>query len=159
LHLWDGFRHALYRVVASAVDRGHDEWVGAIVQAIKTGTELDLASVEDVDPQQAGRWPASRQLPGGALRAAPTDPDRAEQIAQSIIMKAEKPSALTRVAKVLAPTDPDRAARLLADAQRTTWATYVPKLEARTDIAETMAAIEPDRAEQIGSLFQPRDLR
>jgi hypothetical protein len=57
------------------VDRDHDQWVAAIVEAIKTGTELDLAPDETVDAQQADNWPASRQLPGGALRAALLQPD------------------------------------------------------------------------------------
>ena len=57
------------------MDRDHDEWVAAIVQAIETGAELDLARGETVDPQHAESWPASRQLPGEALRAALIQPD------------------------------------------------------------------------------------
>jgi hypothetical protein len=53
-----------------SVDRDHDEWVAAIVQAIQTGTMLDLAPGETADPQQAENWPTSRRLPGEALRAA-----------------------------------------------------------------------------------------
>jgi hypothetical protein len=57
------------------MDRDHDEWVAAIVEAIKTGTGLDLTPGEAVDPQQADSWPPSRQLPGEALRAALLQPD------------------------------------------------------------------------------------
>jgi hypothetical protein len=52
------------------VDRDHNAWVAAIVQAIEKGEELDLAPGETIDPQQADKWPTSRRLPGEALREA-----------------------------------------------------------------------------------------
>jgi hypothetical protein len=51
-------------------DRGHQEWVDAVVQALQDGNMLDLAPGEDVDVGQAAGWPASRRLPGEALRGA-----------------------------------------------------------------------------------------
>jgi hypothetical protein len=57
------------------VERDHDDWVAAIVQAIQTGTTLDLAPGEAVDPHQADSWPTSRRLPGEALREAFIQPD------------------------------------------------------------------------------------
>jgi len=51
-------------------DRGHQAWVEALVQTLQNGTVLDLAPGEDVDESQAAGWPASRRLPGKALRAA-----------------------------------------------------------------------------------------
>jgi hypothetical protein len=52
------------------VDRDHDAWVAVLVQELEDGTPLDLAPGEDVDVSQAPGWPASRRLPGEALRAA-----------------------------------------------------------------------------------------
>ena len=57
------------------MDRDHDEWVAAIVQAITTGTTLDLAPGEFFFATRGDRWPAHRQLPGQALRAALLKPD------------------------------------------------------------------------------------
>jgi hypothetical protein len=40
------------------------------VQTLQDGNMLDLAPGEDVDVGQAAGWPASRRLPGEALRGA-----------------------------------------------------------------------------------------
>ena len=71
------FGWLLVRSGASAADktfrsqgRDHAAWVEALVKALEDGTALDLAPGEGVDVTQAAGWPASRQLPGEALRAA-----------------------------------------------------------------------------------------
>jgi len=51
-------------------DRDHQAWIKKLVQALKDGTPLDLAPLEDVDVSLARDWPAPRRLPGEALRAA-----------------------------------------------------------------------------------------
>jgi hypothetical protein len=56
-------------------NRDHDTWVHELVQALKNGTPLDLARGEDLDLTQAADWPASRRMPGEALRAALLTPD------------------------------------------------------------------------------------
>jgi uridine phosphorylase len=79
-----------------------------------------------------------------AVAVAPGDPDRAEQIARTIVDPNEQGWALRDVAAVVAPGDPDRAeqiARTIVDPNEQGWALR--------DVAAVVAPGDPDRAEQI----------
>ena len=63
-------------------DRDHQAWVHKrawvrkLVQALHDGALLDFAPGKNVvDVPEAAAWPASRKLPGEALRAALLKPD------------------------------------------------------------------------------------
>lgn len=55
---------------ADSVDGG-DTWVSRLIEAARTGTELDLTSLGGSrDPAEADQWPAERTVPAAAIRTA-----------------------------------------------------------------------------------------